>query len=115
MIKGVHAMFYSSEADAMRAFMRDTLKLPCHDVGGGWLLFDAPAGDIGVHPTDGDPPAGTHNVSFWCDDIHKTVADLRGRGVPFLDEIADHGYGFVTHFTMPGGVQVQLYEPKYRK
>ena len=54
-------------------------------------------------------------MSFYCDDIHGTVAELRGRGVRFDMDVADHGYGFVTYFTMPGGVKVQLYEPKYKK
>jgi hypothetical protein len=43
------------------------------------------------------------------------MAELRERGVRFKGEIADHGYGLVTYFTMPGGVEVQLYEPKYTK
>lgn len=117
MIRGLHGLFYSSEADAMRAFIRDKLRLPYSDVGDGWLIFDLPEGDLGVHPLDesGDPASGTHNVSFYCDDIHGTVAELRGRGVKFDMDVADHGYGFVTYFTMPGGVKVQLYEPKYQK
>jgi predicted enzyme related to lactoylglutathione lyase len=116
MIRGLHGLFYSSDADATRAFMRDKLKLPYSDVGGGWLIFDLPEGDVGVHPTDdGEPEAGTHDVSFYCDDIKRTVADLERRGVRFEMKVADHGYGFVTYFTMPGGVRVQLYEPKYQK
>jgi len=59
--------------------------------------------------------SGTHDVSFYCDDLQKTVAELKSRGVMFDDEIADHGYGFVTHLTMPGGVKVQIYQPKYAK
>jgi len=35
--------------------------------------------------------------------------------VQFKGPVQDHGYGFVTYFTMPGGVEVQLYEPKYQK
>jgi hypothetical protein len=35
--------------------------------------------------------------------------------VIFDQDIEDHGYGLVTHLTMPGGVRVQLYEPKYQK
>jgi hypothetical protein len=27
----------------------------------------------------------------------------------------NHGYGFVTHFKIPGGFKVQLYELKYSK
>jgi hypothetical protein len=117
MIKGLHGLFYSSDPEAMRAFIRDKLKLPYSDVGEGWLIFDLPEGDLGVHPLDesGQPPSGTHQLSFYCDDIAGTVADLRGRGVRFDDEVADHGYGLVTHFTMPGGVKVQLYEPRYQK
>jgi predicted enzyme related to lactoylglutathione lyase len=72
---------------------------------------------MGCHPaeaTDGSPP-GTRNISFYCDDLPQTVAELKKRGVEFIDEIADQGYGLVTHFKMPGGVEVQLYQPRYRK
>ena len=115
MIKGVHAMFYSSKADELRAFIKDKLRLPHTDVGEGWLIFNVKEGDVGCHPTEGDPASGTHDVSFYCDDLKKTVAELKSRGVTFDDEIADHGYGFVTHLTMPGGVKVQIYQPKYEK
>lgn len=117
MIRGLHGLFYSSEPEAMRAFMRDKLRLPFSDVGEGWLIFDLPEGDVGVHPTgdSGGTRAGTHDVSFYCDDIQGTVADLKSRGVPFKGGIEDHGYGMVTYFTMPGGVEVQLYEPRYKK
>src|ERR1051326_7709893 len=117
MIRGLHGLFYSSDPDGLRAFLRDKLKLPFTDVGEGWLIFDLPAADVGVHPVDpsGQPPSGTHDVSFYCDDIAGTVADLRSRGVEFKFDPQDHGYGFVTYFTMPGGVEVQLYQPRYSK
>ena len=114
MITGMHAMFYSSEAEALRAFFRDKLNLPFYDVGEGWLIFDAPAGDVGVHPTDfpGSPPSGTHDVSFTCDDVEATVADLRARGVECTDP-SDQGFGIVTHVVAPGGVRIQIYQPSY--
>ena len=119
MIKGVHTMFYSSNAQAMREFIRDKLQFPCTDVGEGWLIFDLPEADLGVHPADPEEkdgaPSGTHDISFYCDNIEKTVAELRARGVEFVDGITDAGYGLVTHFTMPGDVTVQLYEPRYQK
>jgi hypothetical protein len=111
-------MFYSSQADALRAFIRDKLGFPYTDVGDGWLIFDLPEADMGVHPADESQPharAGTHDVSFYCDDIQRTVAELKARGVEFTDQIADQGYGLVTYFKMPGGVVAQLYQPKYRK
>lgn len=115
MITGVHTMFYSNQPDELRAFLRDKLKFPFTDVGEGWLIFDMPDAEMGVHPTDTDPPTGTHYLSFYCDDIKKTVAELKGRGVVFLDDISDAGYGLVTHFKMPGDVKVQLYQPRYTR
>jgi hypothetical protein len=117
MIRGLHGLLYSSDADASRAFIRDKLRLPFTDTGDGWLIFDLPEGDLGVHPLDesGQPPPGTHDVSFYCDDIHRTVTQLESRGVSFKSEVVDHGYGLVTYLTIPGGIEVQLYEPKYTK
>ena len=115
MIQGVHAMFYSSQADELRDFIKDKLRLPYSDVGHGWLIFDLKEGDVGCHPTEGQPASGTHDVSFYTDDLKKTVAELQSRGVTFDDDISDRGYGFVTHLTMPGGVKVQIYQPKYQK
>jgi len=117
MIKGVHTMFYSSQPEQLRAFLRDKLKLAFTDVGEGWLIFDLPEAEMGCHPADAKEgsPAGTHNISFYCDDIKKTVSGLKTRGVEFIDGIEDHGYGLVTHFKMPGEVEVQLFQPRYRK
>jgi catechol 2,3-dioxygenase-like lactoylglutathione lyase family enzyme len=117
MIRGVHTMFYTSQAEALRAFLRDKLGLPCTDVGGGWLIFDLPEADMGCHPVDKGEgvPSGTADISFYCDDIEKTVAELQARGVEFTGPVADHGYGLVTHFKVPGGFAVQLYQPRYSK
>lgn len=119
MIRGVHTMFYSSEPQALRAFLRDKLGFSCTDVGEGWLIFDMPEADMGVHPADTNPtdgaPSGTHAISFYCDDIEKTVAELKARGVEFTEQVSDRGYGLVTHFKVPGGFAVQLYQPHYQK
>ena len=115
MIRGMHAMFYSSQAEELRAFIRDRLGFSATDVGDGWLIFDAPEADLGVHPTEGsDPVSGTTDISFYCDDIEATMRELRTRGVVFTQQAEDHGYGFVTFFNVPGGFKVQLYQPKYR-
>lgn len=116
MIRGMHALYYSSQPEALREFLRDKLGLAGTDVGGGWLIFDAPEADLGVHPTEGnDPPSGTSDVSFYCDDIAATVTELRARGVEFTQEVEDHGYGLVTYFKVPGDFKVQLYQPRYTK
>jgi catechol 2,3-dioxygenase-like lactoylglutathione lyase family enzyme len=117
MIRGVHTMFYTSEPEAMRVFLRDKLGLPAHDVGGGWLIFDLPEADMGCHPADPEKGAasGLHDISFYCDDIERTVAELTARGVEFTGPVQDHGYGLVTHFRVPGSFTIQLYQPRYSK
>jgi catechol 2,3-dioxygenase-like lactoylglutathione lyase family enzyme len=117
MIRGVHTMFYSSEPEALRAFLRDKLGFKGFDVGDGWLIFNIPEADMGCHPADEEDGARswTHNISFYCDDIEKTVAELKKKGVEFTKPVEDHGYGLVTFFKVPGGFELQLYQPKYSK
>jgi predicted enzyme related to lactoylglutathione lyase len=109
-------MFYSSDAEGLRKFFRDKLNLKSVDVGGGWLIFDLPAADLGCHPADArEAPSGTADISFYCDDIEATVKELKSNGVHFDGKIEDHGYGLVTHFEVPGDFSIQLYQPKYSK
>ena len=117
MITGVHTMFYTSKPEELRAFIRDKLGFPATDVGEGWLIFDLPEAEMGCHPEDPRKraPSGTHYISFYCDDIRKTVSQLKAHGVAFTDEVADKGYGLLIHFTMPGDFEVELYQPSYRK
>ncbi len=117
MIRGVHTMFYTSQPEALRAFIRDKLDFPHTDVGDGWLIFKLPEADMGCHPADEEngAPSGTPSISFYCDDIQKTVSELKTRGVEFIGDIANHGYGLVTHFRMPGDFEAQLYQPLYQK
>ena len=116
MIKGVHTMFYTSEPEAMRTFIRDKLGFPATDVGDGWLIFDLPEADLGCHPAGSQPHerAGTPYLSFYCDNVEQTVAELKSR-VEFTGGIRDAGYGLTTRFHMPGGVEVELYQPSYTK
>ena len=119
MIRGVHTMFYSSDPEATRAFLRDVLGFPHVDVGHGWLIFDLPEADMGVHPArDGDghgEAAGTPDISFYTDDIEGTVAQLLEKGVAFDAEIEDAGFGLTTTMRIPGDIRVQLFQPHYEK
>lgn len=111
MITGVHALFYTTDPEGARAFLRDKLQLPHFDAMPGWPLFDAPSGIIGCHPA-GEPGAG---VAFSCDDIEATVEELSGRGVQFLTPIQEQEWGWTADFEIPGGATVQLFKPKYAR
>jgi hypothetical protein len=114
-IIGAHMLLYSAEPEALRAVLRDVFGFRSVNAGGGWLIFALPPAELGVHPTDDSMPGeGVHHeVSLMCDDIHRTVTDLRARGIQIQREPVDHGYGISVMMTLPGGVQVQLYEPRH--
>jgi catechol 2,3-dioxygenase-like lactoylglutathione lyase family enzyme len=115
MIRGVHTMLYTSEAEELRAFLRDKLGFEARDAGGGWLLMQLPPADMGCHPdnsADGQP-SGTHHVSFQCDEIESTVKELEARGVEFTTGVVDKGYGLAASFRVPGGFEMELYEPRH--
>ena len=45
----------------------------------------------------------------------ENVEKLKSRGVEFLEPVRDAGFGLITHFKMPGDMEVQLYQPRYTK
>ena len=104
-------MFYTPQADELRAFFRDKLQMTFFDAGEGWLIFSPAESEIGCHPAD----RVFHDISLYCDDIHATVAELKTRGVEFSQDIEDRGYGYITVIHAPGGVEIQLYQAKYPK
>ena len=114
-IIGTHALLYTSEPEALRAVFRDVLGWEHVDAGHGWLIFALPPAELGVHPAEGPTyDSGVrHQLSFMCDDIDSTVADLRTKGVEVRGEPEDEGWGITTTLVLPGGVEVMLYEPRH--
>jgi catechol 2,3-dioxygenase-like lactoylglutathione lyase family enzyme len=111
MITGTHAIIFTKEAEAVRAFLGDVLGLSSVDAGGGWLIFALPPAEVAAHPTDGD---GYHELYLMCDDIEATVEELEGKGVEFSGPVTDEGFGLMTAIKLPGGGQLGLYEPRHR-
>ena len=118
MINGFHALIYSDDPVATRAFFADVLEWPSIDSGGGWLIFKTTPAELGVHPTAGPDgevwgTAPTHQCSLMCDDVEATAADLRAKGVQVADEIVDEGFGLTTMIEVPGAGQMMLYQPRH--
>jgi predicted enzyme related to lactoylglutathione lyase len=111
-ITGAHAIIFSHDADAVRAFFRDVLGFASVDAGGGWLIFALPPAELGVHPIDASE-TGRHELYLMCDDIEKTVKELTAKGVVFSKPIENAGFGLVTQFTIPGGAEIALYQPRH--
>jgi 4-hydroxyphenylpyruvate dioxygenase-like putative hemolysin len=73
--------------------------------------------DLGCHPVDKHDaqPSGTPHISFYCEDVSQTVKELKAKGVDFTADITDAGDGLTTRFRVPGGFDIELYQPKYSK
>ena len=54
-------------------------------------------------------------MSFYCDDIEATRKELEAKGARFTQPVQDQGFGLVTFFEAPGGLEIQLYQPHYGK
>jgi predicted enzyme related to lactoylglutathione lyase len=114
MITGTHAIIYAEDADKARAFCRDVLELPFVDVHEGWLIFELPPAELGIHPTAGDSaPSGHHELYLMCDDLVQTMADLEAKGAEFTGEIQNPGFGILATLQVPGGGQIGLYQPRH--
>ena len=110
MISGAHAVIFTKDAEADRAFFRDVLEFSSVDAGEGWLIFALPPAELAAHPTD---DAGHHELYLMCDNVYSTVDELEGKGVAFTQPISDEGFGLVTAIRLPGGGELGLYEPRH--
>ena len=106
---GVHLLFHSPEADALRALLREVFDGTSVEAAPGWPIFATPPAEIGVHPGE----SAGHEISLMCDDLDATVADLRGKGVEFRGEPEDRRFGRAITLALPGGVDVLLYQPAH--
>ena len=112
MINGAHTIIYANDAEATRAFFRDLLEWP-HVDEGGWPIFRQPASELGVHPL-GEGIAAGHELFLLCDDVDKTVAELREKGVEFDGDISEQSWGRLVSMLVPGAGKIGLYEPKHQ-
>lgn len=113
MIFGTHAIVYAEDASTAREFFRDVLGFDNVDAGGGWLIFNLPPAELGVHPSAEAGGSGTHELFFMCDDIESTMEELKGRGVEFTRAVENRGFGLTTALRVPGAGEIGLYEPRH--
>jgi predicted enzyme related to lactoylglutathione lyase len=109
MISGVHAIVFSTAAEAVRAFFRDTLGLPFVDAGEGWLIFALPPAELAVHPAD----TQRHEIYLLCDNLDATVAALEAKGVRLAQPITEQTWGRLTAIALPDGSEIGLYQPTH--
>lgn len=111
MIRGVHAIVFSKDAEGDRAFFRDVFGWRYVDAHDGWLIFAQPPAELAVHPASHN---SVHRLYLMSDDLEGDIAALRDRGVEFLGGVMDEGFGRITSFRLPGGGEMHLYQPTHQ-
>ena len=111
MINGAHAILFSKDPGADRAFLRDVLELPNVDVGDGWLIFGLPPSEVAVHPAE---ESGRQELFLMCDDVEEFVTGMERRGIA-CGPVQDLGWGRLTRLTLPGGGDIGVYEPRHER
>ena len=90
MISGAHIILYSQDAEADRAFLRDTLGFSSVDAGHGWLIFALPPAELAVHPAEAN---GQHELYLMCNDLEAEISTLKANSVP-CSEVQKREVGF---------------------
>ena len=111
MITGTHAIIYSTNAEADKAFFKNVLKLTNVDVGQGWLIFGLPPSELAVHPTN---EKGSHELYLMCEDINAFIEDMAKQSIS-CSEPNDQGWGILTQLSLPGGGSLGVYQPRHAR
>ena len=108
MINGAHAILYSNDAEATRTALAKVLGTRSVDAGGGWLIFALPP--LAVHPAEA---GGRAELYLMTDDVAAAVAALQDEGIEVTRPISDQGWGLLTAISLPGGIELGLYQPRH--
>src|SRR5215813_7510105 len=112
MIIGAHSVIYSKDPETDHRFLRDVLRLPAVDAGGGYLIFGLPAAEASVHPSRTD---NLHQELYLLyDNIDMFVSEMRKNSVP-CGPVKDQGWGLLTEVTLPGGGRLGVYQPRHER
>src|SRR3954451_5504964 len=68
-----------------------------HGPGQRWIELKIPGADTGITlftpPGHEDRIGGFQPLSFWCDDVHATAAQMKAKGVEFAQEPKTEHWG----------------------
>jgi hypothetical protein len=111
MIIGAHSIIYSKSPELDLAFLRDVLKLPSIDLGGGWLIFALPPAEVALHPSSKND---VHEFYLMCDDVQALIGEMKKRSVA-CSPVQNQIWGLLTHVTLPGGGKLGIYQPRHAR
>jgi len=110
MIDGAHAIIYSRDPEADRAFLDALLGRGSVDAGGGWRIFALPPSEIAVHPDD---HGGRQELYLLTPDLDALLAELGRKGIAIEGPARDERWGRVATIRLPGGGPLGIYQPSH--
>jgi hypothetical protein len=112
MIIGAHSVIYSTDPEVDHRFLRDVLRLPAVDGGGGYLIFGLPPAEVSVHPSGTDHLQ--HELYLLCDNMDAFISEMRKHRVS-CGPVQDEAWGLRTQVTLPGGGTLGVYQPQHER
>ncbi len=107
MITGAHIIFYSTNPEEDRAFIRDVLKFPHIDAGEGWLIFGLSPAELAFHPSEAPQ---LQEFYLMSDDIDDLVNQMKSLKVE-CSQVQHLRWGLLTELRLPSGAPLKIYQP----
>jgi hypothetical protein len=111
MFTGAHCIIYSTKPEEDRKFMRDVLKFPNVDAGGGWLIFGLPPAEVAIHPSKKN---NVHEFYLMCDDIDEEINHMKSLKIK-CSKVQRQPWGLMTKLRLPGGGSLCIYQPLHMR
>ena len=111
MITGAHSIIYSTQPEKDRDFIRDVLKFPSIDAGGGWLIFGLPPAEVAVHPARKN---NVHEFYLMCDDIQELISEMKSLKVT-CSKVQKQPWGLLVKLRLAGGGDLGVYQPLHSR
>jgi hypothetical protein len=111
MLIGAHCVIHSKDPEKDRAFLRDVVKLPSVDAGGGYVIFGLPPTEVSVHEHEG---SALHELFLMCADMEHFISEMKSRHV-VCDPVHDEGWGLLTSVRLPSGSKLGVYQPRHAR
>ena len=100
-------------------FFQDDLGFRSVDAGHGWLIFQLPVAEMGVHPGSGEfvqmhaeHPLLVAVLYLMCDDLGAMMKSLETKKVS-CSGVIEAEWGITTTLKLPSGGSIGLYQPKH--
>ena len=108
---------YVEDLQASIVFYRDVLELALLDQGHDWAHFDTGNGALlelfsggKASPEPKLPVQQSIVLGLRVDDLNRSVAELKGKGVHFTGDVGEYGGTRWAHFSDPEGNQLEIKE-----